>query len=68
MELDIFHLVLKLNVRWNGAAGVATRYWIECPEIESQCVEGGIFSATLQSGPEARPVSCTKGTGSLSRV
>ena len=43
MELDIFHLVLKLNLRWNGAVGVATRYWTDCPEIESHWGGGQIF-------------------------
>jgi hypothetical protein len=36
MGLDIFHLVLKLNVRWDGAVGIAARYWLDGPEIESQ--------------------------------
>ena len=36
MEIDIFHLLLKFNVRWNDAVGAATRYWMECPEIKFQ--------------------------------
>jgi hypothetical protein len=66
MELEIFHLVLKFNVRWDGPIGVATRCWMDCPEIESQW-ERDRFPATFQSGPKAGPASCTKGKGSLSR-
>ena len=51
MELDNFHLVLKLNVRWNVVVGVATRYRMDCPEIESQW--GGDFPPP--SSPALRP-------------
>jgi hypothetical protein len=35
-EFDILHLVLKLNVSWNGAVGIATRDWVDGQENESQ--------------------------------
>jgi hypothetical protein len=28
MHLDTFRLVLKFNVRWDGAVGVTARYWM----------------------------------------
>ena len=54
MELDIFHLALKLHVRWEVAVGAATPYWTKCPDVESQFGGGGEdFPRT--SSPALRP-------------
>ena len=36
MQLDIFNLVLKFNVRWDGAFGIATRFCLDDTVIESR--------------------------------
>jgi hypothetical protein len=46
-------------------AGIATRYGLDGPGIESRWRER--FSAPVQTGPGAHPASYTMGTGSLSR-
>jgi hypothetical protein len=43
--------------------GIATRYGLDGPGIESQL--GARFSAPVQTGPGAHPASCTVGTGSF---
>jgi len=43
--------------------GIATRYGLDSPGIESVR-----FSAPAQTGPGAHPASCTMGTGSLPGV
>ena len=49
--------------------GIATRYVLDGPGIESQLEggggEGARFSAPVQTGPAARPASYTMGTGSF---
>ena len=46
-----------------SSVGMATRYGLDGPEIES--LWGTIFSAPLQTGPGAHPDSYTMGTGSF---
>ena len=48
----------------DGAVGIATRYGLDSPGIESQW--GQDFSAPNQTGPGAHPASYTMGIGSLS--
>ena len=50
----------------NSSVGIATRYGLEGPEIESRC--GARFSALFQTSPGAHPASCTMGTGSFPGV
>jgi hypothetical protein len=47
-----------------SAVGIATDYRLDGPGIESRW--GARFSAPVQTGPGAHPVSCTMGTGSFS--
>ena len=46
------------------SVGIATRYRLDGPGIESRW--GARFSAPVQTGPGAHPASYTMGTGSLS--
>ena len=46
--------------------GIATAYGLDGPGIESRWEAR--FSATVQTGPEAHPASCTMGTGSFPGV
>ena len=48
---------------WDSVVGVATRYRLDGPMIESRW--GARFSAPVQTGPGAHPASCTVGTGSF---
>ena len=50
----------------NSAVGIATRYGLDGPGIESRW--GARFSAPVQPGPGAYPASYTMGTGSFSGV
>jgi len=64
MDLEIFHLVLKLRVRWDGTVDVATRYWMNCPEIESQwggVGRGGEIFRNLPVRPGGSPCLLYKG-------
>ena len=47
----------------DSSVGIATRYGLDGPGIESRWVAR--FSAPLQTGPGAHPASYTMGTGSL---
>ena len=47
----------------DSVVGIATRYGLDGPGIESRW--GARFSATVQTGPEAHPASYTMGTGSF---
>ena len=47
----------------DSAVGIATRYGLDGPGIESRW--GRDFSAQVQTGPGAHPTSCTMGTGSF---
>jgi len=59
-----------MNVRHKGAldsvVGIATGYGLDGPGIE--CRWEARFSASVQTGPGARPASCTMGTGSFPGV
>ena len=46
-----------------SSVGIATRYGLNGPGIESQW--GATFSAPVQTGPGAHPASYTMGTGSF---
>ena len=50
----------------DSSVGIATRYGLDGPGIESRC--GARFSAPVQTGPGAHPASCRMGTGSFSGV
>ena len=50
----------------DSSVGIASRYELDGPGIESRC--GATFSAPVQTGRGAYPASCTMGTGSFSRV
>ena len=50
----------------DSSVGIATRYGLDGPGIESQW--GARFSAPVQTGPGAYPASCTMGTGSFPGV
>ena len=47
----------------NSSVGIATRYGLDGPGIESRW--GARFSAPVQTGPGAHPASYTMGTGSF---
>jgi len=48
-----------------SVVGIATCCRLDSPGLE---IMVGKRSAPIQTGPEAHPASCTKGTGSLSRA
>ena len=50
----------------DSSVGIATRYGLDGPEIESPV--GAKFSAPVQTGPGAHPASYTMGTGSFPGV
>jgi len=50
----------------DSAVGIATRYGLDDPGFESRW--GARFSAPVQTGPGAHPVSYTVGTGSVPGV
>ena len=50
----------------DNSVGIATRYGVDGPGIESRCAAR--FSAPVQTGPEAHPTSYTMGTGSFPGV
>jgi hypothetical protein len=51
----------------DSSIGVATRYGLDDPGIESRLVAGK-FSASVQTGPGAQPASYVMGTGSFPGV
>ena len=53
-------------VGWDSSDGIATRYGLDGPGIESRW--GARFSAPVQTGPGGHPASCTMGTVSLPGV
>ena len=59
-------LSLTLAVGRDSAVGIATRYGLCGPGIESRW--GARFSAPVQTCPDAHPASYTMGTGSLPGV
>ena len=46
-----FEKIRRLQVRLDSSVGVATRYGLECPGIESR--RGARFSTPIQGGPGA---------------
>ena len=50
----------------DSSVGIATRYGLDSPGIESRW--GARFSASVQTGSEANPASYTMGTGSFPGV
>jgi len=65
MLLFIIEYILMISGGPDSSVGIATRYGLEGPGIESRW--GARFSAPVQTGPGAYPAFCTMGTGSLSR-
>ena len=59
-------LLLNYNVGRDISVGIATRYGLDGPGIESRW--GVRFSAPVQSGPDANPASYTTGTWSFQEV
>jgi hypothetical protein len=53
--------------RPGSSVGIATRYGMDGPEIESRW-EGARFSAPVQTGLEDHPASYTLGSGSFTGV
>ena len=66
MEGTLFYTTLKYIVGQDSAVGIASRYGLDGPGIES--LWWATFSAPVQTGPGAHPASCTMGTGSVPRV
>ena len=50
----------------DSSVGIATRYWLDGPGIESRW--GARFFVSVQTGPGAHPASYTMGTGSFPGV
>ena len=50
----------------DSSVGIATRYGLDGPGIESRWEAR--FSAPIQTGPGVQPASCTMGTGSFPGV
>ena len=61
--LTIFNALIYSTVGRDSSVGIATRYGLEGPWIESRW--GARFSAPVQTGTGAYPASCTMGTGSF---
>ena len=54
----------RLYVDRDSSVGIATRYGLDGPEVESLW-GWARFSTVVQTGPETRPASYTMGAGSL---
>ena len=61
-----YRLTMPGYVDRDSSVGIATRYGLGSPGIESRW--GEKFSAPVQTGPVAHPASCTMGTGSFRGV
>ena len=59
-------LTLLCTGGWDNSVGIATRYGMDAPGIESRW--GARFSAPVQTGPGAHLASYTMGTGSFPEV
>ena len=59
-------VILGIDRGWDSSVGIATRYGLDGTGIESRW--GARFSAPVQTGPGAHPVSYTVGTGSFPGV
>ena len=57
-----FKKLLLIMESRDSSVGIATRYGLDGPGIESRW--GARFSAPVQTGPADNPASCTTGTGS----
>jgi hypothetical protein len=64
--IEVFVCVITENVGWDSSVGIATRYELDGPGIESRW--RARFSAPVQTGPGAYPASCTMCTGSFPEV
>ena len=64
--MPIKELLNTLVVGLDSAVGIATRYGVDGPGIESRW--GARFSAPIQTGPGAYRASCKMGTGSFPGV
>jgi hypothetical protein len=64
--LSVFQYETKHSAGRDSSVGIATRYGLDGPGIESRW--GARFSAPAQNGPGAQPASYKKGTGSFSGV
>jgi len=63
---DLFQGVKQQRHGLDGSVGIATRYGLDGPRIESRC--GVRFSAPVQTDPGAHPAPYTVGTGSFPGV
>jgi len=59
----VFYVIPRVLGSRDSSVDIATRYGLDGPGIESRW--GERFSAPVQTGPEAHPVSYTMGTGSF---
>ena len=59
-------IIIIIIVGRNSAGGIATRYGLDYPMIESQW--GATISASVQTGPGDHPASYTMGIGSFPGV
>ena len=67
MDSALFCLFIYIYiVDGDSSVGIATRYELDGPGIESRC--GARFSTPVQTGPGAHPASCTMDTGSFPGV
>jgi hypothetical protein len=57
---------MSKTVDRDSAVGIATRYGLDGPGIESRW--GAKFPTPVQTGPAAHPASCTVNTGSFSGI
>ena len=55
--------VLLTELGWDSSVGIATRYGLDGPGIESRW--GARFSVSVQTGSGAHPASYAMGTGSI---
>ena len=62
----LFNDACTAMVDRDSSVGIATRYGLDGPWIESRL--GARFSAPVHTGPGAYPAFCTMGTGSFSGV
>jgi hypothetical protein len=55
-------IVIRTDIErsWDSLVGIATRYWLDGPGIESRWGRG--FSVPAQTGCEAHPASYAMGT------
>ena len=64
IALEYIYFIYLFIVGRDSSVGIATRYGLDDPGIESR---GERFSALVQTGTGAHPASYTVGIGSLSR-